>query len=140
MKLKMKHFILRHDCLVGKISLQTVKCIERRSLILLYKQCLTECLIIRLSVFFEISIFVTTNNLIKQTNSFCKYSFNGKNKAIDESMLLYYGTHTIRQRINNTSRFEWDIKFGSLQKHGCVVELFVVQDVKKGKLFASFTK
>ena len=30
-----------------------------------------------------------------------KFSFNGENKSIDESMIPYYGTHGSRQQINN---------------------------------------
>ena len=54
--------------LLRVISFQVVKYIGRRSAILLYKQSLIQCLVIRSSVFFGISIFVTTNNLINKTN------------------------------------------------------------------------
>ena len=54
--------------LLSVISFQVVKYIGRRPPILLYKQGLIQCLVIRSSVFFGISIFVTTNNLINQTN------------------------------------------------------------------------
>ena len=54
--------------LLSGISFQVVKYIGRRPPILLYKQGLIQCLVIRSSVFFGISIFVTTNNLINQTN------------------------------------------------------------------------
>ena len=30
-----------------------------------------------------------------------KFSFNGRSKSIDESIILYYGTHGSRQQINN---------------------------------------
>ena len=30
-----------------------------------------------------------------------KFSFNGENKSIEESMIPYYGTHGSRQQINN---------------------------------------
>ena len=56
-------------CSVGAITFQTVKWIERRPLILLCKQGLIQCPVIRLSIFFGISFFVTTNNLINKTNS-----------------------------------------------------------------------
>ena len=54
--------------LLSVISFQVVKYIGRRPPILLYKQGLIQCLVIRSSVFFGISIFETTNNLINQTN------------------------------------------------------------------------
>ena len=54
--------------LLSVISFQVVKYIGRRPPILLYKQGLIQCLVIRSSVFFGISIIVTTNNLINQTN------------------------------------------------------------------------
>ena len=37
--------------------------------IVLFKQCLIQCLVIRLSVFFKISILGTMNNLIRKTKS-----------------------------------------------------------------------
>ena len=52
--------------LLSVISFQVVKYIGRRPPILLYKQGLIQCLVIRSSVFF--GIIVTTNNLINQTN------------------------------------------------------------------------
>ena len=63
------HLFLACYCLVGAISFQNIKCIGRRHPILLCKQGLIQCLIIHSSVFFGISIFVTTNNLINKTNS-----------------------------------------------------------------------
>ena len=52
--------------LLSVISFQVVKYIGRRPPILLYKQGLIQCLVLRSSVFF--GIIVTTNNLINQTN------------------------------------------------------------------------
>ena len=54
---------------VGAISFQTVKCIGRQLPILLCKEGLIQYLVIRSSVFFGISFFATTNNLINKTNS-----------------------------------------------------------------------
>ena len=61
-----KKFAYSYVCyyLVGAISFQTVKCIGRRPLIFLCKQGLIQCLVMRLSVFFGISVLVTTNNMI----------------------------------------------------------------------------
>ena len=55
--------------LVGAISFQTIKCIGRRTLILLWKQDLIQCLVICSCVYLRIFIFMTTNNLINKTNS-----------------------------------------------------------------------
>ena len=55
--------------LVGAISFQTIKCIGRRTLILLWKQGLIQCLVICSCVYLRIFIFMTTNNLINKTNS-----------------------------------------------------------------------
>ena len=49
------------------------QCIKRRCPILLCKQGLIQCLVISSSVFFGISIFVTTSNLISKT--ICQNSF-----------------------------------------------------------------
>ena len=51
-------------CLAGVISFETVKCIGRQPPILLWKQSLIKCLVIDLSVFFGISIFLKMNNLV----------------------------------------------------------------------------
>ena len=71
LKLLMKKIAYFQACyyLVGAMSFQTVKYIRRRPLVLLCKQGLIQCFVIRSSVFFGIFIFVTTNNLINKTNS-----------------------------------------------------------------------
>ena len=51
------------------VSFQTVKCTGKRTLTFLCKEGLVQCLVIRSSVFFQIYIFVTTNNLINKTIS-----------------------------------------------------------------------
>ena len=43
---------------------------ETPSPILLYKQCLIQCLVILLRVFLEVSIFVIMNNLVNKRNYF----------------------------------------------------------------------
>ena len=105
---------------MGAISFQTVKCIGRchhnPPPIILCKKCLIQYFVIRLSLFFEISIFVTTNKLTNKINSWSsvcpklQFSFNGENKSINESMIPYYGTHGKSQRINDKSiRMGYDI-------------------------------
>ena len=117
-------------------------------------QCLIQCLVITLSFFFEISVFVIMNNLISKTNSrsftlwltlswrrslsyrnqsidllcksmdwflydngprhervnelnkrFLRFSFNGENKSIDESMIPVCRTRGSWQRINK--KVDW---------------------------------
>ena len=50
-------------------KLPDLKFIGRRTLTLFCNECLIQCLVISLSVFFGISIFVTTKNLINKTIS-----------------------------------------------------------------------
>ena len=71
LKLLMKHFSSFQACycLVGAISFYSVKCVGTRPSILLYYQYESQCPVIRLSVFFEISMFVTRNNQINKANS-----------------------------------------------------------------------
>ena len=57
--------------LSGFHKLPDQKCIRRRPPILLCKQDLNQSLVICSTVLFGISIFVTANNLINKTNSFC---------------------------------------------------------------------
>ena len=58
--------------LSGCHRFQTVKCIGRRPPTPI--QGLIQCLVIRSSIIFGISIFVTTNNLINETNSRCFFA------------------------------------------------------------------
>ena len=76
--------LLREAGWGGAITLQTVNLIGRRPLILLQEQGLLWCLAMHSSVFFGISIFVTTNNFINKTNSgnSLKLSFNRQTKSI----------------------------------------------------------
>ena len=88
----------------------------------------------RLKVFFEISINVATDNLINKNNSwsffsviielnkkFLKFTFNGENKSIDQSMISYYANHDSRQRINSKPiRVEYNI-WVFAEAYGCVV-------------------
>ena len=76
--------LLREAGQGGAITLQAVNLIGRRPLILLQEQGLLWCLAMYSSVFFGISIFVTTNNFINKTNSgnSLKLSFNRQTKSI----------------------------------------------------------
>ena len=69
-----------------------------------------------------------------------KFSFNGEDKSIDESMILYYGTHGSRQRINNkpvrVRYYIWVLT----KSDNYVFQFEPYQGVTKGKQFASPTK
>ena len=55
--------------------------------------------------------------MINELNKkYLKFSSNWENKPIVESMISYYGTPDSSQQINK-SRFGWDVKFGSSQRH-----------------------
>ena len=79
--------------------------------------------------------------MINEVNKrFLKFSFNGENRSIDESMILYYETHSSSQRINNKPiRVGHNIWFFA-EKYGYVVQLEPHQCVKKGKQAVSSFK
>ena len=48
--------------------------------------------------------------IIELNKRFLKFTFNGENKSIDQSMISYYANHGSRQRINNKPiRVEYNI-------------------------------
>ena len=79
--------------------------------------------------------------MINEVNKrFLKFSFNGENRSIDESMILYYETHSSSQRINNKPiRVGHNIWFFA-ETYGYVVQLEPHQCVKKGKQAVSSFK
>ena len=110
--------------------------------ILLSKQGLIQCLIVRSSVFFRIFIFVITNNLINKTNS--GSSFQWLKSQIGDfilvlflqvqqihRMILCQGTHGSRRRMN---------KKRYIKSNSYLVHYRPYQGVKSGKQVASCTK
>ena len=65
-----------------------------------------------------------------------KFSFNGENNSINESMIPYYGTHGSRQQINKKPvRLEYDILVLT-KAYDYVFQFEPYQGVRKGKQFA----
>ena len=72
--------------------------------------------------------------LIKESNKrFLKFSFNGKNKFIDKSMIPYYGIHGTRQQINKKPILARYNIWVLAEAYGYVVQFKPHQGVKKGK-------
>ena len=66
-----------------------------------------------------------------------KFSFKEENKSIDESMISYYLTHVIRQRIDNKPIAVGYNIWLFLEVYGCVVQFEPYEDVKKENQAAS---
>ena len=66
-----------------------------------------------------------------------KFSFKEENKSIDKSMISYYVTHVIRQRIDNKPTGVGFNIWPFLEVYGCVVQFEPYQGVKKENQAAS---
>ena len=71
--------------------------------------------------------------MINEINkSFLKFTFNGKNKSIDQSMISSFANHGSRQRINNKPGPIGCNSRGLAEAYGYLVQFEPYQGVKKG--------
>ena len=76
---------------------------------------------------------------LQLNKSFLKFTFNGENKSIDQSMISYFANHSSRQRINNKPVAMGFNIWVLAEAYGYLVQFEPYQGVKRGKQVASST-